>query len=79
MLHTTPVGYMRLSTRIISNERMQSKPLIQNNVGREKEAKEKAAADEAAAREDLALEARRKFLEEKREEIPRYQQGQRGN
>ena len=34
-----------------------------------KEAKEKAAAGEAAAREDLALEARRKFLEEKREEI----------
>lgn len=34
-----------------------------------KEAKEKALAGEAAAREDLALEARRKFLEEKREEI----------
>jgi hypothetical protein len=34
-----------------------------------KEAKENAAAAEAAAREDLALEARRKFLEEKREEI----------
>lgn len=34
-----------------------------------KEAKEKALAAEAAARDDLALEARRKFLEEKREEI----------
>ncbi|GAX22610.1 hypothetical protein FisN_14Hh243 [Fistulifera solaris] len=34
-----------------------------------KEAKEKAAADEAAAREQLAAEAREKFLDEKREEI----------
>jgi hypothetical protein len=34
-----------------------------------KEAKEKAAADEAAARHDLALEAQRAFLEEKRDEI----------
>eukprot|EP00934_Nitzschia_sp_Nitz4_P006132 Nitzschia sp. Nitz4//scaffold203_size38902//11815//16567//NITZ4_007659-RA/size38902-augustus-gene-0.48-mRNA-1//-1//CDS//3329541421//6122//frame0 len=34
-----------------------------------REAKEKAAAGEAAAREDLALEARRNFIEEKREEI----------
>lgn len=34
-----------------------------------KEAREKAAADEAAARQDLAMEARNNFLEEKREEI----------
>ncbi len=34
-----------------------------------KEAKEKAAADEVAAREQLAAEAREKFLDEKREEI----------
>ena len=34
-----------------------------------REAKEKAAADEAAARQDLALEARRNFVEDKREEI----------
>jgi DDT domain/Williams-Beuren syndrome DDT (WSD), D-TOX E motif len=34
-----------------------------------KEAKEKIAADEAAAREDLALELKNTFIEEKREEI----------
>jgi hypothetical protein len=34
-----------------------------------REAKEKAAADEAAAREQLAMEARDKFLDETREEI----------
>ena len=34
-----------------------------------REAKEKAAADEAAAREQLALEARDKFFDEKRDEI----------
>jgi hypothetical protein len=34
-----------------------------------REAKEKAAADEAAARQDLSLEAKRNFIEEKREEI----------
>ncbi|CAJ1925855.1 unnamed protein product [Cylindrotheca closterium] len=34
-----------------------------------REAKEKSAANEAAARQDLALEARRNFIEEKREEI----------
>mmetsp|Transcript_17106 Transcript_17106/g.41625 ORF Transcript_17106/g.41625 Transcript_17106/m.41625 type:complete len:1521 (+) Transcript_17106:233-4795(+) len=34
-----------------------------------KEAKEKNAANEAAARQDLALEARRNFIEEKREEL----------
>mmetsp|Transcript_14924 Transcript_14924/g.36626 ORF Transcript_14924/g.36626 Transcript_14924/m.36626 type:complete len:1594 (+) Transcript_14924:381-5162(+) len=34
-----------------------------------KEAKEKVAADEAAAREDLALELRNNFVDEKREEI----------
>ncbi|KAL3934923.1 MAG: hypothetical protein SGBAC_009456, partial [Bacillariaceae sp.] len=34
-----------------------------------REAKEKNAANEAAARQDLALEARRNFIEEKREEL----------
>jgi hypothetical protein len=34
-----------------------------------REAKEKAAADAAAARQELALEAKRNFIEEKREEI----------
>jgi hypothetical protein len=34
-----------------------------------REAKEKAAADEAAARQDLSHEAKRNFIEEKREEI----------
>jgi hypothetical protein len=34
-----------------------------------REAKEKNAANEAAARQDLALEAKRNFIEEKREEI----------
>ena len=40
-----------------------------------KAAKEKSAADEAAARGDLADEARRTFIEEKREEIRRANDG----
>jgi predicted metal-binding transcription factor (methanogenesis marker protein 9) len=40
-----------------------------------KAAKEKSSADEAAARADLAFRARRKFIEEKREEIRSANEG----
>ena len=40
-----------------------------------KEAREKAAADEATAREQLAADARNKFLEEKRAEIRKINEG----
>ena len=41
-----------------------------------KEARERAAADEAAARQDLAMEARRNFIEEKRDEIRKANEAQ---
>ena len=63
---------LRLHEIVDSNHKQRTnaaKALEQEKKRSRREAKDKATADEQAAREDLALEAKRNFIEEKREEI----------